>query len=120
MSVYSLYCYGLRSNMRRMTKIKKHGEINAAAKMIADWRSMMIVHAIYEHGPIRYKDLDALLGLSPTILSGKLSQLTEASIIRRQKIDGQKEVSYEALPVAANMVKAYHLLESVNEKIKEN
>lgn len=105
--------------MRKMTKIKKHGEINAAAKMIADWRSMMIVHAIYEHGPIRYKDLDALLGLSPTILSGKLSQLTEASIIRRQKIDGQKEVSYEALPVAADMVKAYHLLESVNGKIKE-
>lgn len=105
--------------MKTMTKIKKRGEINAAAKMIADWRSMMIVHAIYEHGPIRYKHLSTMLGLSPTILSGKLSQLTETGIIRRQKIDGQKEVLYEALPVAADMVKAYHLLESVNGKIKE-
>lgn len=106
--------------MRAMTKIKKHGEINAAAKMIADWRSMMIVHAIYEHGPIRYKDLDDMLRLSPTILSGKLSQLTEIGIIRRKKADGLKEVSYEALPITLDMVTAYHLLESVNGKIKEN
>ena len=102
-----------------MSGIKKHREIDAAAKMIADWRSMMIVHAIYEHGPIRYKDLSDMLALSPTVLSGKLSQLTEANIIHRQKTDGEKEVIYRTLPVAANMVKAYHLLESVNSEIKD-
>jgi DNA-binding HxlR family transcriptional regulator len=102
-----------------MSDIKKHGEINAAAKMIADWRSMMIVHAIYEHGPVRYKDLDSMLALSPTILSGKLSQLTEAGIISRVRADGAKEVIYKTLPVAAHMVEAYHLLETVNDKLKD-
>ena len=102
-----------------MSDIKKHGEINAAAKMIADWRSMMIVHAIYEHGPIRYKSLSDMLALSPTILSGKLTQLAKAGIIYRQKTDGEKEVTYKTLPVAANMVKAYHLLESVNSEIRD-
>jgi len=100
-----------------VTKIKKHGQINAAAKLIADWRSMIIVHAIYEHGPVRYKDLDDMLGLSPTVLSGKLAQLTSAGVIERNQTDGAKEVQYIARAFAAKMVQAYHLLEAVNDKL---
>lgn len=77
----------------------------------------MVVHAIYEHKQIRYKDLAAILELSPTVLSSKLSQLTDAGIISRQQAVGAKEVMYQTLPIAKNMVKAYHLLESINDKI---
>lgn len=101
-----------------MTSVLKHGEIDAAAKMIADWRSMMIVHAIYEHGPSRYKDIESMLELSPTVLSGKLMQLVDAGIIHRHQIAGAKEVTYEALPVAKHMVEAYHILEKVSGEIR--
>ena len=101
-----------------MSEIKKHREIDAAVKMIADWRSMTIVHVIYEQGPIRYRDIDQQLELSPAVLSRKLRQLTEAGVIRRLKADGAKEVRYEAEAFAVNMVKAYHLLEEVNDEIK--
>lgn len=103
-----------------MTQIKKHREINAAAKLITDWRSMMVVHAIYEHGTIRYKDLSDMLELSPTVLSNKLSRLTEAAIISRHQADGAKEVMYQTLPIAKNMVRAYHLLESINDQIRSS
>lgn len=102
-----------------MTNVLKHREIDAAAKMIADWRSMMIVHAIYEHGPSRYKEIEAMLELSPTVLSGRLQQLTDANIIQRIQEVRAKEVIYQALPVAALMVKAYHILESVTDKINK-
>ncbi|NCU30543.1 hypothetical protein EOL73_02125 [Candidatus Saccharibacteria bacterium] len=102
-----------------MSDIKKHQDINMAAKTISDWRSMIIVHAIYEHGPVRYKDLDDMLELSPTILSGKLSQLTDIGVIRRIQAYGAKEVTYKVLPIAENMVKAYHLLESVEPRLRK-
>jgi len=101
-----------------MTSTKTHREISDAVKVIADWRSMMIVHAIFEHGPIRYKDLDIMLGLSPSIMSDRLSQLANAGLIARHKSPGIKEVVYEALPVASSMVEAYHILERVNDSLK--
>ena len=101
-----------------MTQVKQHGEINAAAKLIADWRSMMIVHAIYEHGPLRYKTLSGMLQLSPTILSGKLQQLSDTGIVFRTQEPGAKEVVYQTAPIAKGMVKAYHLLEVVNDDLR--
>lgn len=102
-----------------MSEIKNHREIKAAAKMIADWRSMMIVHIIYEHGPIRYRDIDRQFELSPTVLSGRLAQLVKAGMIKRLQADGAKEVYYKTMPLAKNMVRAYHLLETVNDEIKD-
>lgn len=101
-----------------MTQIKPHGEIDAAAKLIADWRSMMIVHVVYEHGPMRYSDIADMLELSPTVLSGKLAQLTELGIITRKQADGAKEVTYRASAISKDMVAAYHHLETVNELLK--
>ena len=103
-----------------MTKIRKHGEIDGASKLLADWRSMMIVHAVYEHGPLRYRDLDAMLELSPTILSGKLTQLAQLGVITRIQADGAKGVQYETTPLSNEIVKAYHLLESVNEVLQRD
>lgn len=103
-----------------MTAIKNHREIDAAAKVIADWRSMMIVHAIFENGPIRYTDLAESLTLSPTVLSSKLTQLTTIGIISRHKQAGVKEVAYAARPLAGNMVKAYHLLEEINDLLTDD
>jgi len=100
-----------------MSLIKSHHEIDAAVKIIADWRSMMVVHAIYENGPVRYTHLESMLDFSPTVLSKKLSQLTRLGIISRHKYPRQKEVRYEALPIAQSMVKAYHLLDDVNLQI---
>ena len=101
-----------------MTKIKTHREIDAAAKLIADWRSMMIVHVIYEQGPLRYGNIASQLELSPTILSEKLSQLTKVGLLLRNKNDGSKEVIYEASKYAKDMVDAYHLLEKVNDSLR--
>lgn len=81
---------------------------------------MAIVHAIYEHGPVRYKELDNLLAFSPTVLSGKLAQLVEIGVIIRLQIAGAKEVSYTAVPAAKEMVTAYHLLEGVNDALESN
>lgn len=101
-----------------MTRIRKQGEIDAAAKLLADWRSMMIVHAIYEHGPLRFRDLDTMLELSPTMMSGKLAQLTKLGVITRTQAKGAKEVIYATTPLSSDIVKAYHLLESVNELLQ--
>lgn len=101
-----------------MTKIKTHREIDAAAKLIADWRSMMIVHVVYEQGPLRYGNIAGQLELSPTILSEKLSQLTKVGLLSRIKNDGSKEVVYETSEYAKDMVDAYHLLEKVNDSLQ--
>lgn len=103
-----------------MSKIKNHREIDTVAKIIVDWRSMAITHAIFEYGSIRYKELDEMLEFSPTILSQKLSQLTDLGIIRRYQENGAKGVTYSAEPIAKNMVKAYHLLEFVDNSLKNN
>lgn len=79
----------------------------------------MVVHAIYEKGPVRYSKLSNMLELSPTILSGKLVQLTKAGIISRHNAVGSKEVTYQTQPIAKKMVKAYHLLESINNSLKD-
>lgn len=91
-----------------------HHEIDGVVRLIADWRSMAIVHAVYEHGLLRYTDLAEMLRFSPTILSKKLSQLSKACIIVRRKEPGVKEVTYSAEPIAGKMVQAYHLLEEVD------
>lgn len=78
---------------------------------------MMIVHAIFEHGPLRYTALESMLSISPTILSGKLARLTDIGLIERHKAHGAKEVTYSALPIAKNIVNAYHLLEDVNDAL---
>lgn len=102
-----------------MSTIRKHHEIDAATRLIADWRSMAITHAIYEHGSLRYSEIASLLDFSPTILSQKLAQLTEHGIIARRQALGAKEVIYSAEPIAKTMVAAYHLLESVNDSLIE-
>ncbi|NCU37570.1 MarR family transcriptional regulator [Candidatus Saccharibacteria bacterium] len=102
-----------------MTKIKKHQDIDVAVKTIADWRCMMVVHALYEHGPIRYKELSTMLEFSPTVLSQKLALLTELGVITRHQTPGIKEVTYHLQPVATHMVQAFHLLESVNEELQK-
>jgi len=102
-----------------MSKIKKHYQIDVAAKAIADWRSMTIVHALYEHGPLRYKDLSESLAFSPTGLSQKLATLTSLGVIERRQDLGAKEVSYHVLPVAKKMVEAFHLLEVVEKNLQK-
>lgn len=102
-----------------MSRIKKHHEIDTATRLIADWRSMAVAHAIYEHAPVRYKDLSSMLDFSPTILSQKLAQLTELGIITRHQHDGSKEVSYQPSPITKKMVKAYHILEEIDDELSE-
>ncbi|PID32301.1 hypothetical protein CR970_01330 [Candidatus Saccharibacteria bacterium] len=102
-----------------MTAIKNHGEIDTAAKVIADWRSIAIVHAIYEYGPIRYSRLASMLGFSPTVLSQKLATLNALGIISRTQHPGAKQVTYAVEPVARRMVRAFHLLEDVNKAINK-
>ena len=75
----------------------------------------MVVHVVYERGPLRYSDIAESLELSPTVLSGKLAQLTQRGIIVRKQEPGAKEVIYETRTCAKNMVQAYHLLEDVND-----
>ena len=115
----ALLYYKIRSKIWVMTRVKAHREIDTTAKIVADWRSMAIVHAIYEHGPVRYKDLINLLEFSPAVLSNKLVKLAEANLIIRKNISGRKEVFYEALPVAESMVQAYHLLETIDKSLKK-
>ncbi|MGD8373645.1 MAG: hypothetical protein PVI21_02190 [Candidatus Woesebacteria bacterium] len=100
-----------------MTQIRKRDEINDFAKLITDWRSMAIVHAVYEHDSLRYASLDRLLGFSPTVLSQKLAKLAESGIIVRRKIEGAKEVLYLPTDLAKDVVCAYHILEGVSVKL---
>lgn len=102
-----------------MTRIQKRTEIGEFARLITDWRSMAIVHAVYEHDSLRYGNLDKLLGFSPTVLSQKLGQLTEWGIIVRHKAEGSKEVLYTPTPLAKDIVCAYHILEGVSVKLAE-
>jgi DNA-binding HxlR family transcriptional regulator len=97
-----------------MSKIKRHHEIDSIVRLIADWRSMAVVHAVYERGELRYTDLADMLQFSPTVLSKKLSQLSDAAIIVRSKKQGAKEVVYTVEPIARKIVQAYHLLEGVD------
>ena len=101
-----------------MSGVKKHHEINTAARLMADWRSMAITHAIYERGPISYTGIADMLEFSPTILSQKLTQLAALGIILRHKEDGSKSVDYSAAPIAKQIVQAYHILERVNGKLR--
>jgi len=100
-----------------MTQIHRRNEINDFAKLITDWRSVAIVHAVYEHDSLRYASLDKLLGFSPTVLSQKLAQLTESGIIARHKAEGAKEVLYSPTELAKDVVCAYHILEGVSVKL---
>lgn len=100
-----------------MTTIKKHHEISAATKIIVDWRSMAVVHAIFEQGPMRYRELDCSLGFSPTVLSQKLSSLVDLGVVERVQKSGSKEVIYKTKQVAADMTEAYHLLEGIDNQL---
>lgn len=100
-----------------MTQIYRRNEINDFAKLITDWRSMAIVHAVYECDSLRYANLDKLLGFSPTVLSQKLAQLTDSGIIIRHKVEGVKEVLYSPTDLAKDIVSAYHILEDVSVKL---
>ena len=100
-----------------MSRIKKHHEIDFATRLIADWRSMAVAHAVYENSPVRYTDLSNMLDFSPTILSQKLMQLTNIGIIDRIQKDGSKEVLYSSKPITNKMVKAYHILEDIEHEL---
>lgn len=104
---------------QKMTRIKKHQEIDCASRLIADWRSMAIVHAVYEDGVVRYTELAEQLGFSPTVLSQKLTRLTELGILQRTKKSGEKLVQYSPALIAKDIVNAYHILETVNGKLKQ-
>lgn len=78
-----------------------------------------MAHAIYEHSPVRYKDLSSMLDFSPTILSQKLAQLNELGIITRHQNIGSKEVLYKPSPITKKMVKAYHILEEIDDELSK-
>lgn len=80
---------------------------------------MAVAHAVYEHAPIRYKDLSDMLDFSPTILSQKLSQLAELGIITRHQNEGSKEVLYKPSTITKKMVKAYHILEEIDDELSK-
>jgi DNA-binding HxlR family transcriptional regulator len=102
-----------------MSKVKKHHQIDTVARAIADWRSMTIVHAIYEQGPLRYTQLSESLEFSPTVLSQKLAVLSQLGVVERQQKTGTKEVTYRAMPAARKMVRAYHLLEAAEGELRD-
>lgn len=112
-----LFYYKICSNLRVMSDIKKRSEIDTFARLITDWRSIAIVHAVYEHDSLRYSQIEKLLGLSPTLLSQKLAKLTESGIIVRHKAEGLKEVLYSPTELAKDIVCAYHILEGVSIKL---
>lgn len=102
-----------------MTEIKKRDEINDFVRLVTDWRSMAIVHAVYEHDSLRYAQLDKLLAFSPTILSHKLSELVKSKVVARHKVEGAKEVLYSPTVLAKDIACAYHILEGVSLKLSK-
>lgn len=115
-----LFYYQMCSNVEAvMSEIKKRSEIDSFARLITDWRSIAIVHAVYEHDSLRYSQIEKLLAFSPTLLSQKLAKLTESGIIVRHKATGAKEVIYAPTPLAKDIVCAYHILEGVSAKLAQ-
>ncbi len=112
-----MFYYKKRSKMYAMTRILKRTEIGEFARLITDWRSMAIVHAVYEHDSLRYAQLEKILEFSPTVLSQKLAKLTKSGIIKRHKVRGAKEVLYLPTVLAKDVVCAYHILEGVSLKL---
>lgn len=98
-----------------MTKIHKTKEVSELWKLVGDWRTMSIIHAVYEHGSVRYSQLQTMLDISPTTLSKKVKELTRHHIITRKNIPHSKEVSYEPTQLAQQLVTVYHSLEKIIE-----
>lgn len=96
-----------------MTKIHKTQDISPLWKLVADWRSMSIIHAIYEHNSVRYSELQTMLDMSPTTLSKKTKELTQHGIITRKSTPTSKEISYQPTPLCTQLVTIYHSLEEI-------
>ena len=96
-----------------MTKIHKSREITPLWKLVGDWRSMSIIHAVYEHEAVRYSELQSVLDMSPTTLSKKITELVYYGVISRQSTPHLKEVIYKPTQLAKDIVSVYHTLEEI-------